>query len=306
MSSKSTRNSDFVLVVATRNRSQLLLDLLDNVNDWLRLPTKVYVVDSSDNNLELENSSYLYPLSYFKTSICSAAQQRNIGIDLALAELKEVSYIFFLDDDVRVQMDYPLKCISIFEEKGNSDVVGVSGVTNESEVGLRKRSPLLRLLGFTGRPSTVTGSVVNIAPSKIEISFDAEWLIGCSVWKTSVFSNGLTFERDFVGQSLFEDVIFSWRCRKFGRLICDPSIHLDHLSSPLERPNSRHHYRSWVVNRYRIFDYGFPGSKLRFFTLNIIICAYFLFKAFLRSKESGERFIGTCQGIKILICKERS
>jgi len=80
---------------------------------------------------------------------------------------------------------------------------------------------------------------------------EVEWLIGCSVWRFSQV-NDLRFEEDFSGQSIFEDVIFSTRAAKKGILLVNSHVKFDHLLAIESRPNSLEHYRSWVVNRYRL------------------------------------------------------
>jgi hypothetical protein len=79
----------------------------------------------------------------------------------------------------------------------------------------------------------------------------SEWLFGCSLWKSKIFEN-VRFPETLPGGALFDDVIFSVRARKFGRLLVDPSAKLIHLVSILNRPNDKLHAIRKVRNRFEV------------------------------------------------------
>jgi hypothetical protein len=111
---------------------------------------------------------------------------------------------------------------------------------------------------FFGLDSTKDGALlksgVNIPIRTYEGDIqEVEWLIGCSVWKFNKISD-LRFEPDFVGQSLGEDVIFSFRASLRGKLFVDPRVHLSHTESAIGRPIGLEFWSMWVVNRKRIVD----------------------------------------------------
>ena len=105
------------------------------------------------------------------------------------------------------------------------------------------------------------------------------------------------FEEKFEGQSIFEDVIFSARARKSGKLVCDPELVLEHSMAPIGRDTTRQHYVKWVENRNRIFDYDISGvSRLHFCILNIAL----LFESSLKapfSYREREKCFGIIIGI---------
>jgi hypothetical protein len=80
---------------------------------------------------------------------------------------------------------------------------------------------------------------------------DTEWLIGCSAWKSTIFTE-FRFEDKFMGQSLGEDVLFSSKSKKRGKLRVDTKIIIDHLESEIERPSLGNFYKMWISNRYEI------------------------------------------------------
>lgn len=294
----------FVVIVPTRNRQNLLHELIENLNDWVLIPTAVIIVDSSDRPLTNIKIDAKFPIKIIFSALGSAAHQRNLGIEVALSEFHNLAYLFFMDDDVRTLSDYPLRCISTFELVANKDVVGVSGVTNENKPKRKLKiasKKISRLFLYSGKPSTITRAVVNVAPSKTELCSDAEWLIGCSAWRIKVAQKGIRFEEDFAGQSLFEDVIFSWRAKSLGRLVCNPEIKLEHFESTLARPNLNQHYKSWVVNRFRIFTYGFPSSKFWFFFLNFLLCCRWVLPSIFGNSSARLKFLGIWHGTKLVL-----
>jgi hypothetical protein len=107
----------------------------------------------------------------------------------------------------------------------------------------------------------------------------------------------LRFEEKFTGQSIFEDVIFSARARKFGKLVCDPDLILNHAMTHIGRDSTREHYIKWVKNREKIYDYDIEGiSRLRFWILNISLLFYSTLRAPFKFRER-EKCIGLALGI---------
>ena len=82
---------------------------------------------------------------------------------------------------------------------------------------------------------------------------ETDWLIGCSVWLKEKIER-IRFEPDFLGQSLSEDVIFSVRMKKKGRLVTNPAIVLRHDESDVARPSKKEFWEMWMVNRFRLIQ----------------------------------------------------
>lgn len=236
-------------------------------------PKLTIVVDSSDLNMIAEFESGATNIHRILTAQKSAAIQRNIGLDFLLSSSgqNEIRYVSFLDDDTLIPSDYFQSILDCFDHY--KDCVGISGIaktSGEVEENLQ-RSRLTDWIGITGNPGELTSSAVNISPIGINETSEVGWLIGCSTWRIEVF-NELRFEKDFLGQSIFEDVIFSARARKFGKLICDPSILLFHNEAIEGRPSRKSHYADWLSNRFRIFSYDIPNlSRKKFWLLNFLL-----------------------------------
>jgi len=240
------------VIIPTRNRPELLLRLVNILIEALNNESEIIIVDSSDCDKSFPERYSDTRIRYHKTDIRSAAIQRNIGLELR----GNKNYTFFLDDDVVPSRDYFAKCISALVETKS---IGVSGIAVNSQKSTSRSIPK----GLSGlfhriflldsnRDGVLLSSGINIpVRGKSRNRIKTEWLIGCSGWVSSVIDK-TRFESDFQGQSLAEDVIFSVRMRKFGELVTDSSIHLEHEESAIERPSGHEFWKMWVVNRFRL------------------------------------------------------
>lgn len=292
----------FAVVVPTRNRPVLLFDLIRNIEKASLKPRIVVIVDSSAESSFKEISSDVLTIKTMRTQIQSAAQQRNIGIEIVLEEAKElnVDFISFLDDDVRVPENYFDELKKTFDS--DFSIVGVSGYAKTEDQFVQRRSFIKDFLGITGAPGTLTHAAVNISPYGINSSQEVEWLIGCAAWRIEGIY-GLRFESDFIEHSLYEDVIFSCRARKNGKLMFIPNLELSHFLESQNEGKVKNHYRNWVTNRYRIFNYSIPNvSKTKFWVLIFFSVLDALIKAGLNDRQR-QRFLGLIEGVIITIKK---
>ena len=278
------------------------MGLLGNLEGTTLRPRIVLIVDSSDSFFVENVSSKTLNIRIIHTPIKSAAQQRNIGLEYILKnfEKSQIPYISFLDDDVRVPVDYLQQIARLFES--NPEAVGISGFAKNDSHLVRKRSFLTDFLGITGEPGKMTKAVVNISPFGIEDVKEVDWLIGCSTWRRSAIE-GIRFEGDFWGHSLFEDVIFSLRAKEQGKLLHDPNLVLEHLLQSEKDGSLIEHYEDWVKNRYRIFDYSIPKlSKIRFWILTMFLLMSASIQA-LWSVRQRKKLFGISKGV-LSILKE--
>jgi glycosyltransferase involved in cell wall biosynthesis len=242
------------VIIPTKDRPLLLESLLGAINHQSLKPIEVIVVDSSKHiNKKIMNDAR-HKIKYIRSAVKSAAIQRNIGIENID---KNSELLIFLDDDVLPDSNY-------FEEISkcfiNPDIIGVSGLAINSKALYRRTLPS-GLIGFLHRiflldsrtDGIILKSGVNIPVRKDHGVFVVEWLIGCSAWRHSKLGE-TRFESDFFGQSLGEDVIFSYRMSHKGKLIVNSEIKLQHLESSISRPDSFEFWKMWMLNRYRLIN----------------------------------------------------
>jgi glycosyltransferase involved in cell wall biosynthesis len=241
------------VVIPTRNRPNLLKSCLERVLGNLIQPNQIIIVDSSDFNQRKKNDFSDTRIVYQTTQIKSAAIQRNIGMELVSERTK---YLAFLDDDVQIEHDYFSKLIDTLNSTG---AIGVSGLAiNPKEKKSPNNSGLFRnsfsrfFLNDSKKSGVILRSGINIpVKGKSPQPVKSQWLIGCSIWNYDKIKS-LRFEKDFFGQSLGEDVIFSLKASEFGSLLVDTSVEICHLETDIMRPNSEEFTFMWVTNRLRI------------------------------------------------------
>lgn len=277
------------IVIPTLNRHAYVNELLENISKMSTQPAIVVVVDAS-RDVYVSNSKNS-SIKVIASTIRSAAVQRNLGIKY-LSELNlDLDYLAFLDDDVRVLPDYLQLIHTNF---GNfPQAIGLSGIAiSENERKLRARK-FWNFIGLSGKDGALTKAAINIPVRNATSQVEVDWLIGCSVWKWNI-AQRLMFQSDFMGQSVFEDVLFSVEASHFGKLMVDPQIVITHLLAEEERPNNLNHYRSWVVNRYRLKRVAPERfSLLAFFVANFVVAIKLIVS--LRVKGAIGILLGTLQ-----------
>jgi glycosyltransferase involved in cell wall biosynthesis len=243
------------VVIPTRNRRNLLKTCLDAILKNSIIPNKIIIIDSSDLDQRINIHSLDKRIVYHTTQIQSAAIQRNIGMELVS---KDSKYLAFLDDDVQIKSNYFVKLIETLESTG---AVGVSGlaINPKSKTPARDSGSAINklsrfFLNDSKKNGVILRSGVNI-PVKIKSPhpIETQWLIGCSLWDYKIVKS-LRFEKDFYGQSLGEDVIFSLKASSLGSLYVDTSVEICHLESKIMRPSSDKFLSMWIINRRRIIE----------------------------------------------------
>ena len=80
---------------------------------------------------------------------------------------------------------------------------------------------------------------------------EVDWLSGCSMsFRRAVFET-FSFNEQFNGYGLGEDVDLSYRVRQQGRLLVTPEARIEHLQSPVNRIETPQYTYDEIVNRAR-------------------------------------------------------
>ena len=255
------------VIIPTRNREYLLKELIYRIatitkNDYDN-NYEILIVDSSDYHREIDVPNGIQ-ISHLKTEIRSAAIQRNLGME---SINPKTDFIAFLDDDVIIGENYFNK---LKESLLKYQAIGVSGIVRNKNGKFataqnRIKNFLKRLVFlYSKQAGSLLISGVNIPitnPNQGVIK--SEWLIGCSFWNYKKIKS-LRFEGDFYGQSLGEDVIFSYKASRLGSLYVDTEEFITHLESDIGRQDYRSFIYQWLFYRNRLMDYRERNLKLRF------------------------------------------
>ena len=252
------------VIIPTRNRNDLLTNCIDAILRNSIKPEHIIVVDSSDSNKRINLEFMSTTIEHVFTEIKSAAKQRNLGLGKVPSKC---DYVAFLDDDVIVPENYFSKLIVSMERYG---YLGISGkaINKENEFALTRKTSTTQLISRlfllnSTKNGVLLKSGVNIpVKSESAIPIEVEWLIGCSIWNFSKINN-CRFEEDFYGQSLGEDVVFSLKASRIGKIAVDPNVILNHLESPIMRPNPEEFMRMWITNRKRVIN-EMPSGPIKY------------------------------------------
>jgi GT2 family glycosyltransferase len=289
------------VVIPTRNRPNLLESCIKTILKNSILPDEIIIIDSSDVKQRTVNIFSNERISYHTTEIESAAIQRNIGMELVSDKTKHLA---FLDDDVHIQSNYFSSLIDTMEETG---AIGVSGLAinpemknSTSNLGVLSEKFSRFFLLNSKKNGIILRSGVNIpVKAKSPLPIKTQWLIGCSLWNYNEIKS-VRFEKDFYGQSLGEDVIFSLKASEYGTLYVNTSIEICHFETNIMRPNSEKFIFMWVTNRLRIIESG-KNYKLNLFAFHWANFGKLLQILFVVRHEKKEKIKGFFNGYKNLL-----
>ncbi len=296
------------VVVPTRNRPELLRQLLSAIDAQTIQVHPVVVIDSSDAFQPLTSDFRCRPM-HCPTLVRSASVQRNEGLEMLL-ELADPKYIAFLDDDVLPAQDYIERLTAFLDV--HPDVAGISGVALSDQPG---RTPPRGVMGYvrcacgldSRRDGALTRGGLNIGidPASHESRhIDVDWLIGCSVWRTALIRD-LRFELDFLGYSLAEDVVFSQRARERGRLVVDSQTVLHHDEADEGRPSDARHWALWIINRLRVVQVAPNGRLAAYWGANAAALVLSTVAWLLRRPRAGAAMRGIATGIGAVLVGKR-
>lgn len=246
------------VIVATRNRPELISDLFDSISSLTIRPEQVVVVDSSDDSLKLsttqlsalEKSIAPTVVNYFTTTVKSLPSQRNIGLDLIY--LDDFEFILFLDDDTRPEPNYAERLIETLDF--NPGALGCSGVTAPPPPRIYGFKKWVRILFFlySDKGGVVLRSGINLPIRDHQHGpVQTEWIFGCSLWKSGIFSK-IRYPENLPAGALYEDVIFSVRSSAYGSLWVNPDAYLMHMLANIGRPDPTLDGIRKVRNRYEV------------------------------------------------------
>ena len=200
---------------------------------------RVYVIDASDAPAFDENAHTVSTLSldivhHRHTGPPSAARQRNVGLD---AMPNDVEFVFFFDDDITICTGCLHHLTQTLRE--NSDVYGAGAVeevtplpNNASPSTIDWEHFFLLDAPTPGRvlPSGHTSEYATPLENQTDL-VSTEWLnTGCTAYRAEAIRT-VRFDTDVEGASL-EDLDFSYRVGKMGRLVGVPRAQFLHHAPP--------------------------------------------------------------------------
>ena len=237
----------FSIIISTRNRPILLGRIIEtiilNSNALPRL-VQFIVIDSSKSSESEEVVALIgkkIPIKFIKADLSATLPEKR---NTAIAHLTgNTEIVFFLDDDVEIASNFLENALKCFE---NPNVIGVGGRDINKSLRTPKRWQILFKLTSTQQGVIlVSGQNVEYVNSNEEM--EVEWISGCVMSFRASLLDHIRFDenRHFDG----EDVDFTFRASKFGKLVCSPSAKYQHSSSLSILPNKNHRIRDLITHR---------------------------------------------------------
>jgi GT2 family glycosyltransferase len=260
-----------VLVLCTRNRPAEVRTCLDTVRVQTRVPSRVLVVDSSDDDGTARIVAELEPVWPAGSTIQhlraepGLTRQRSAGIDASGEEI-----VHFVDDDTVLDRDYIGAIVDTFTSDTNGVIGGVGGfVTDQPAHRFGRVDVLLGLDGAAEGVVLPSGRNVRVYAEPLE-PIDVDWLPGCAMsYRRPVFATerpNLDVGRDRNG----EDVELSYRVRQHWRLVITPRARIEHHESPRGRRSRDELVRVELVSRYERVREGTGHLSRRAFWVSAV------------------------------------
>ncbi len=273
-----TEKAFISIVTPTFRRPAEVVELLENLSRQTLLPTEVILVDGAppdedetEKAVAKLNDSCPFSIVYRRHG-GGTAIQRNVGIDLAKGD-----FIAFVDDDVRLDINFLQNIGSSLAADGIQEIGGIVGyrINRHFQASERQRwrwYKRLKLLTVyePGYYDFNCGYPINTSlqapfPGVRAVEF---MTTACAVWRREVFADGLRFDEFFRDYGVLEDAHFSLRAGRKWKLLQCGDAHCEELSSPNGRVNRRRRGYKSVVNYYFVFQDLVrplsPSQKYRF------------------------------------------
>jgi GT2 family glycosyltransferase len=236
---------------------------LDSILEQTRVPDGIVIVDASpDTATETAVRSHVLArrsdrgLSYVRVDepLRGLTRQRNFATRRVQTDL-----VAFLDDDVVLAPE----CLQALEAVHRREGLRIAGAAPVVDNEIAPPSTLWhwrRRLGVvsTLEPGRYSRSGISTpwafirGPEEPEAILEGDWLPGAAfMWKTDVVRR-VGFQEGFAGYANGEDLEFSLRARRLGKLVVSGSARAVHLHEPSGRPSAYQYGYTTVQNAYAI------------------------------------------------------
>jgi GT2 family glycosyltransferase len=234
------------LVICTRNRIPTLLQQIKHLSELSEMKdVQLLIVDNSDEDtqgyIELSNVVRNYSSKFSNIKMIKSSPGLVFARNKALENLSS-EIIVFIDDDVRLPINFIPTIHASF--KKYPEIVGlaplIEGLYDSQSIFLKN---FLRIFAvFQGKITPTSHTFWIYERTKKDRYVD--WLPGCCMAYRSSAISETTFSTDLLlgstgGYSLGEDVDFSSRISRKGRLLCVVDIKIFHDLSEINRSDDQ-------------------------------------------------------------------
>ena len=211
---------NFAVLICTYNKPAHLNRLLQSISESILLPDKILII-SAGNKTNLDIDNYKFNIEIIHSEIANQSYQKQIGIK---SLINNFSHIVFLDDDVLVTKNTFAEIRNTFKTLESNYL----GIALNLEVQKKKYSFLENIFrkifilnGYPLGRVLINGHITPYLESKYSIN--TEWANGISAWRNEALKY-YGHNKIPNGYSAYEDVIFSYKVSRIGKIIFIPSI----------------------------------------------------------------------------------
>ena len=280
----------FSIIISTRNRPILLGRIIETIilnSNALPHLVQFIVIDSSKSSESEEVVAVIgkkIPIKFIKADLSASLPEKR---NTAIAHLTGNSEIvFFLDDDVELDPHFFENTLRCFE---NSNIVGVGGRDINKSLRTPKRWQIFFKLTST-QQGVILVSGQNVEYINSDEDMEVEWISGCVMSFRASLLDHIRFDenRHFDG----EDVDFTYRASKFGKLVCSPNAKYQHSSSLSSLPNKNHRIRDLIAHRCLLVLN--TGGKVRFWPtyISLLVLGLAMSIKGLSKRDASLTFLG--------------
>lgn len=266
----SSMREGVTVAVCTFQRAASLLQMLESLPSQTLRPQRLIIVDASPDDETREAVAgfqqhaaiadeviYFHVEGAFKTLTCS----RNFALEWIDTDL-----MVFFDDDVVLEPDCLAEMVQPL--RARPDVVGAGGYATNYTKSPSSYWQLRRLIRVVPdlKPGQFCRSGIATPWSFLPQNEDwveGQWLAGFAMmWRTHL-ARQVRFNEGFGGHSTGEDVDFSLRMARCGRLVVAGKARLLHLTDTGGRPNTYRMGYTGIRNSYDIHRRCLPHRTWR-------------------------------------------
>ena len=289
------------LIICTYMRPNSLFSLLASVENQIRKPDEVIIVDGSVNDETkklINSSSFSFNLNYFLVDQVNRGLtlQRNFGISKVNPQTDLIS---FLDDDLILLKDYFNQIILTF--KNFESAIGVGGIDLVENRYFKKEPncnyPSFNFFELDGWVSPeplrykvrkilnlMSDNQPGIVPPYGHGRSDfppngntyqvEHFMGGIATYRIRLFKH-ISFSNYFQGYGLYEDFDFCLRALDFGDLFVNTNAQVRHYHEPSGRPNYFKYGKMVVRNGWYVWNLRYPNNtfinKVKWHLITLIL-----------------------------------
>ena len=213
------------ILIVTRNRREQLSKLLGSISEASDHPKDIIIVSSGDEvNSALAIFEGKLNIDHYHLDKGGQIRQKIFGIKKIP---HQVEWVAIFDDDLLVEKDSFRRASEIINEVNTDDLLGVgfSLPSTSKEIGTLVSRLLKTIFCLQGKFGIIkrNGHAVSYLESRNLI--ETKWLNGASLWRREILNS---YQSEFLQAkySAYEDVIFSYRASKAGKLLYAPECKL--------------------------------------------------------------------------------